>query len=339
MIHHSCKHRVFPALAWFSGLLILPFLVFFQPETATAQGQSVVLLSFTGDSSGLLWHGMILLAVLPAFLWAILKPLSVNRINDPGFEILTTTEARTFIPLQEKFQQMDFLNRMDSMESMRLSANLNKVNLSFRRFGYLLEDKNFRNALLVNRRRVRRTMLRDCDVLDIGDLILLYRDLRQPAFTRTASITPPDGKTQIRFDRIRGPVRKGTPILISEQQQNRQFYITKNLVYLGRSEVNDLIIKARNVDYNHAKIERIGGRYKIIDLSNAGNTFVNNRRIEQKILRDGDEISIDNHRFKFQISTKAIRPASFNPPAQQDSQTGDGDDFIQEEDIQEAQEG
>ncbi|MCZ6627718.1 MAG: FHA domain-containing protein [SAR324 cluster bacterium] len=260
----------------------------------------------TNGGAEALWHGAAFVATLPVLVWLLLRQRGINKIVSPGFEIITNSEPREFIPLKEKFQHMDFLNQVETKGALRLSANLNKVNLSFRRYGYLLEDKNFRNALLVNRRRVRRTLLRDGDVLDLGDLTLLYRDNREVPITRHSAITPPEGKVQIKFDKARGPVRKGTPMLVCDLPSARNYYITKNLIFIGRSENNDLIVKSRNVAYRHAKIERIGGRYKLLDLANTGNTFVNNRRVEQRMLKDGDEISIDNQRMKFQLVQKPV---------------------------------
>ncbi|MDH5751054.1 MAG: FHA domain-containing protein [Deltaproteobacteria bacterium] len=272
-------------------------------------------------------RGLAALLGLAAFLFTVSRPRQVNRINSPGFEIITPTESRRFIPLEEKFQAMDFIARMEKMESLRLSANLNKVSLSIRRYGYLLEDKNYRNALLVNRRRVRRTLLRDGDVLDMGDLTLLYRDKRQVPIVRHSSVTPPEGKVQLKFERLRGPVRKGLPMLVSEQFPNRIFYITKNKVYIGRSESCDLVIKAQDVQYNHAKIEKIGGRYKLHDLTLHGDTFVNNRRMEQRLLREGDEVAFENHKFTFQIVNKITRdmPNRARQPGQETRQAM-GDD-------------
>lgn len=262
------------------------------------------------EGAQVLWSGAAALAGLSLLAWMLLRTRGVNNIDMPGFEIITASEARKFIPLEEKFQQMDYLAKVKTRGALRLSANLNKVNLSFRRYGYLLEDKNFRNALLVNRRRVRRTLLRDGDVLDLGDLTLLYRDKREVPIIRHSAVTPPEGRVQIKFDRVRGPVRKGTPMLVSEQAGNRSFYITKNLIFLGRSESNDLIIKSQGVSYRHAKIERVGSLYKLLDLSGAGNTYVNNRRVEQKMLKDGDEITVDNQRFKFQLVSKYIKESA-----------------------------
>jgi pSer/pThr/pTyr-binding forkhead associated (FHA) protein len=265
------------------------------------------LLPAGADTVGWGLRGLLAALAVPLALWVLHRPRRVNAVSGPGFEVITPSERRQFIPLEDKVTQLDFVSRIKTVGSLRLSANLNKVGLSNRRFGYLMEDKNFRNALLVNRRRVRRTLLKDGDVLDLGDLTLLYRDNRAGATVRHAPVTPPDGKVVIKFERMRGPVRRGTPMLSSESQPNRTFFLTKNLVFIGRSEDNDLVIKSQHVQNRHAKIERVGSRYKLQDLSTLGNTFVNNRRVEQRYLREGDEIAIDANRFKFGLVSKPLR--------------------------------
>ncbi len=280
------------------------------PGPHSAEVAGFRLTHFDAGSKTLLFDGVVFLITLPILWWMLHRPRRLNDITSPGFEIVTDSEARRFIPLEGKFQHMDFLNSVETRGSLRLSANLNKVNLSFRRYGHLLEDKNFRNALLVNRRRVRRTLLKDGDVLDMGDLTLLYRDDREIPIVRHSAVTPREGKVQVRFERLRGPVRKGTPSLVSESQPNRSFFVTKNLVFIGRSERNDLIIKSQSIDYRHAKIERVGSRYKLLNLSTAGNTFVNKRRVEQRILKEGDEISFDNQRFKFRLASRTVNEPS-----------------------------
>lgn len=265
-------------------------------------------------------RGLLALLSLPVAFWVVRRPRTVNRIDGPGFEVISPTERRRFIPLEERFQALDFVSKVETAGQLRLSANLNKVTLSIRKYGYLMEDKNYRNALLVNRRRVRRTLLRDGDVLDLGDLTLLYRDSRAARIVRYSSVTPPEGKAQIRFERLRGPVRRGMPMLVPEGQPSRPFYVTKNKVYVGRSENNDLVIKSRSVYYRHAKLERVGGRWKLQDLSILGNTFVNNRRIEQRFLKEGDEIAIESYRFRFAYVTRAMRD---RPPQAQETAAAD----------------
>lgn len=260
----------------------------------------------TLDTASFAIRGLMALLTLPGIFWLTRRARMVNQIAGPGFEVISPSERRLFIPLEERFQALDFVSQIKTAGALRLSANLNKVTLSMRKYGYLMEDKNYRNALLVNRRRVRRTLLKDGDVLDLGDLTLLYRDNRNAKIVRYSSVTPPEGKSQIKFDRLKGPIRKGMPILVAQQTPNRTYYITKNKIFIGRSESNDLIIKSRSVYYRHAKIEQVGGRHKLQDLSVLGNTFVNNRRVEQRYLKEGDEISIESHRFKYLFATKSM---------------------------------
>jgi pSer/pThr/pTyr-binding forkhead associated (FHA) protein len=265
------------------------------------------------DLTGWGLRGLLALLAAPLVVWVLYLPRSVNKVRGPGFEVITPSEKRQFVALEEKVTQLDFVSRIKTIGALRLSANLNKVGLSNRRFGYLMEDKNFRNALLVNRRRVRRTLLKDGDVLDLGDLTLLYRDSRNGGPIRHTPAPPVEGKAAIKFERARGPIRRGMPMLTSESQPNRVFYMSKNLVFIGRSEGNDLIIKSPNVQTRHAKIERVGSRFKLQDLSTLGNTFVNNRRVEQRFLREGDEIAFDTHRFKFGIVSKPVRERPSGP--------------------------
>lgn len=312
------KAKLYPKVMAVLFLLLAGGLIL-HPESAVAAGMTDWILPFPGGS-GWLEAGIravLALSVLPMVAFFYRRNRIVNQIKSPGFEVISLSERRTFIPLEERSQSMDFAGKINTQGVLRVSANLNKVSLSIRKFGYLMEDKNFRNALLVNRRRMRRTLLRDGDVLDLGDLTLLYRDHRRVKIVRYSSITPWEGKTQIKFDRINGPIRKGMPMLTSDQMPNRTFYMTKNLIFIGRSEKNDLVIKSRAVYYQHAKIERIGGRYKFQDLSILGNTFVNNRRVEQRYLRDGDEFSIETNRFKFQLTTRSQRDKPQGHPASQ----------------------
>ena len=78
-------------------------------------------------------------------------------------------------------------------------------------------------------------------------------------------------------------------------------------MFVGRSEANDLVVKAQNMGYRHARIDKVGGRYKVVNLTNSGNTYVNNRRIESRFLKDGDEVTFDTHKFTFSLVTKPVR--------------------------------
>ncbi len=73
----------------------------------------------------------------------------------------------------------------------------------------------------------------------------------------------------------------------------------KNLIQIGRDPGNDVVLESPTVSRFHAQIERVGHRYRLIDLRSANGTFVNDRRIDEKEvwLNENDTVRIGRHRF------------------------------------------
>ena len=237
-------------------------------------------------------------------LWYLRKP-KLSASSGPGFKLLNLNEQCPFIPLKAEVQTLEFLAKIQTSKKYRLSANLNRVILTPHQNTFLLEDKNYKNALLINRRRSHRTILCDNDVLDVGEMILLY-----------CNNDVPDGKIQhqTRVDLQlpitgvipKGPVKKGTPILtIAGIQQ--EIPLVRNLNTLGTSSSNDVIVVSNEVSLRHAKIYRVGQSWKIQNLLTHETTLVNGRRIDQRFLQDGDEIAIGDIFFKFRISKAQMK--------------------------------
>lgn len=68
---------------------------------------------------------------------------------------------------------------------------------------------------------------------------------------------------------------------------------------LGRHPNNVLRLVDREVSKEHCVIERVGATFIIRDLNSSNGTFVNNRKVRELRLRDGDEISLGNSRIVF----------------------------------------
>jgi ABC-type multidrug transport system ATPase subunit/pSer/pThr/pTyr-binding forkhead associated (FHA) protein len=72
----------------------------------------------------------------------------------------------------------------------------------------------------------------------------------------------------------------------------------KNLLQIGRDPRNDVVLEAPNVSRFHAQIERVGQRYRVLDLRSSNGTFVNDQRIEADVwLNPDDTIRIGPYRF------------------------------------------
>jgi len=67
---------------------------------------------------------------------------------------------------------------------------------------------------------------------------------------------------------------------------------SKQEVMIGRDSNADLIIDENVISRLHAKLERKWGGIVIVDLQSKNGTFVNNDRVEEKLLRDGDKVML-----------------------------------------------
>ena len=63
-------------------------------------------------------------------------------------------------------------------------------------------------------------------------------------------------------------------------------------VLIGRDPQNDLVLDDRRVSRKHAEIRLRLGRYTLYDLQSTNGTYVNGRRVAEKVLDDGDKISV-----------------------------------------------
>ncbi len=83
-----------------------------------------------------------------------------------------------------------------------------------------------------------------------------------------------------------------TLIFIAGLQQGERYVIQNELVRLGRERFNDLTVDDEGASRAHAEIRRKTGTLTIRDLGSTNGTYVNNRRITECRLADGDRISI-----------------------------------------------
>lgn len=71
---------------------------------------------------------------------------------------------------------------------------------------------------------------------------------------------------------------------------------------IGRAGGNDLILQDAAVSRQHALLRFVDGRWMIQDRNSTGGLFVNDQRVRQQWLKEGDRIRIGSSVFIF--STK-----------------------------------
>ncbi|HWO56989.1 MAG TPA: FHA domain-containing protein [bacterium] len=91
-----------------------------------------------------------------------------------------------------------------------------------------------------------------------------------------------------------------TEIVVRYEDKVIERVITeKKRISVGRNSDNDIVLDNRGVSRKHAVIEINPNNCVIIDNESLNGTFVNNRRVEEEILNDGDTITIGKYSLVF----------------------------------------
>ncbi len=223
-----------------------------------------------------------------------------------GFKTITPHLPEQFFPIDATVVTMEPVVQALAGKKIHVYSNLSKISLTHKSTGIFLEEKNYKISILINRRRTRRCFLQEGDIIDMGELTLLFSSGQQESFNNLESTAPPEsGQSIPRSKRAQTKMIGTYPTLIPADSRKKTFYLTKNIIYIGRSEMNDLVSKAKGISLRHSKIEKVAGRYKILDLERGNGTFVNGRRIETKFLKDGDVVSFESVKYTFSWSGKS----------------------------------
>lgn len=95
-----------------------------------------------------------------------------------------------------------------------------------------------------------------------------------------------------------------TEIIVRYEDKVIERVITeKKRISIGRNSDNDIVLDNRGVSRKHAMIEINPANSVIIDNESLNGTFVNNRRVEEEILHEGDTITIGKYTMVFRPNT------------------------------------
>ncbi len=84
----------------------------------------------------------------------------------------------------------------------------------------------------------------------------------------------------------------------------QQWEISDQPLTIGRADDNVVTLPDAGVSKYHARIERHGKHYVIIDENSANGVYVNGTKVSEHNLKYWDEIQIFNHQLKFMTSAK-----------------------------------
>jgi cellulose synthase/poly-beta-1,6-N-acetylglucosamine synthase-like glycosyltransferase/pSer/pThr/pTyr-binding forkhead associated (FHA) protein len=98
-------------------------------------------------------------------------------------------------------------------------------------------------------------------------------------------------------------------LIIQEQgRAERQVVIDPSQpTKIGRGSASDLIIIDKEASRVHCELRQAGEAWTVADLGSLNGTFVNEQPIQERVLRNGDEIRVGLTRLVFQISSEQAR--------------------------------
>ena len=158
-----------------------------------------------------------------------------------------------------------------------------------------------------------------------GAWVRLGEELKETSEQRTASapltsllpivdlsdvpeVAPADPKASRVPTRLVAQLRRG--------DSGGEIALNRDLMVLGRSFENNIVIADQAASRRHALIQHEDGMYWIDDLDSRNGTWVNRDRVTERVaLKDGDEIYIGDTRLIFEVVTETVRHTPPPPKA------------------------
>ncbi len=127
-------------------------------------------------------------------------------------------------------------------------------------------------------------------------------DLREGEFTVVAAVDKPvtEGTAEAPAGHGSGE-EVGTLALLSGEAAGSNYYLEGNKTSIGRSDDNDLALRDPRASRFHAEIERSDEGYILRDRASTNGTIVGGRRVRERLLEDGDIITMGETEMKFRL--------------------------------------
>ena len=84
------------------------------------------------------------------------------------------------------------------------------------------------------------------------------------------------------------------------------YQLTRDETRIGRAgDRSDLVLNDGQVSRAHAAVRRVAGGYTLVDLDSANGTWVDDQRVTERVLADGDSFTISKYTFVFKAGSGA----------------------------------
>ena len=93
----------------------------------------------------------------------------------------------------------------------------------------------------------------------------------------------------------------GRLLLVEQGKTETSFPLSKDSSTLGRHRNNDIVIADPKVSSFHARIDRTPEGHVLVDLKSRNGSYVNARRVENQLLKNGDEVRVGTARLTYKV--------------------------------------
>lgn len=105
-------------------------------------------------------------------------------------------------------------------------------------------------------------------------------------------------------------------ISIDDPEEAKAFELETDLVTLGRSFDNHLVLVDPHISQHHASLARKGDGYWLEDTGSHNGVSVNGRKVARTLLRGGEQIEIYPYRFRFEVQFEISESGRRRPTLQ-----------------------
>ena len=155
--------------------------------------------------------------------------------------------------------------------------------------GHFLVDLGSSLGTCVNGREVKRVSLQFGDRIRLADRWdAIFVGEAELAFTETLASVAADGL--VHYRRL---------VALDGDWADKVFDVAGSLLRIGRHDENDICLPVETVSSFHAQLVCEGTDWVISDLGSSNGTFVNQARVQRKLLKNGDQVRIDRFSFRF----------------------------------------
>jgi pSer/pThr/pTyr-binding forkhead associated (FHA) protein len=213
------------------------------------------------------------------------RPMAELIVRSEGEERVFQMEGEESVVMG---RQASCAIQIDDIHSSRRHAQVIRV-----KSGYEVVDLKSRNGTLLNGAKVERKLLRNGDVIKIGEVEIRYVDPdAEPADegivleeVGAAGGTLAEGVCTARFH---GGDRNGEVVALSGDRTT-----------IGRKASNTIVLKDAMVSSYHCEIAREGGGYILRDMGSTNGTMLNGEPITEAVLNHGASMRFGGTRLYF----------------------------------------